>query len=52
MNELGIYYSTLFQSEDIAISKSRLSYVNITKTSNKSDYLKMSIFDFKPIELS
>ena len=37
----------LFQSEDIKISRSRLSYVNITKTSNKSEYLKISFFDFK-----
>ena len=42
----------LFQSEDIAISKSRLSQVNITKTSNKSDFLKISFFDFKSIEVS
>ena len=37
----------LFQSEDITISKSRLSHVSITKTSNKSNYLKISFFDFK-----
>ena len=40
-------WKILFLSEDIAISKSWLSQVNITKTSNKSNYLKMSFFDFK-----